>query len=61
MELVPYDGAVEYIAGHKSKEEVEKEVNCTVEEYYQKLYESGFSDVIEDEELRSADVIEAEE
>ncbi len=61
MELVPYEGAVEYIAGHKSKEEVEKEQNCAVEDYYQKLYESKISDVIDDEELRSADVLEAEE
>ncbi len=61
MELVPYDGAIEYITGHKTREEVEKEQNCTVEEYFQKLYDSGFKDLIDDEELRSEDVVEAEE
>ena len=56
MELVPYEGAVEYILGQKSREEVEKEQNCSIEEYYQKLFNTKYKDRIDDEELMSADV-----
>lgn len=52
MELVPYD--VEYVSGFKTKEEVEKEVATSVEEYKQMLYTTGFKDELDDE-LKSED------
>lgn len=55
MELVPYD--VEYVKGHKSREEVENETGTSVEEYKQMLYNSKFRDEV-DEDLKSDDVDE---
>ncbi len=51
MEIVPYD--VEYIAGHRSKEEVESENKKTVEELQQILYTNAFSDTLDDDEKTS--------
>lgn len=53
LELVPYD--VEYVSGHKTKEEAEAEYEHTVEEYKQMLYDSQYKDIIDDD-LRSEDV-----
>ena len=57
MELIPYD--VEYVRGHKSKEEVEMDKQHTVEELKQMLFENGrvYNDVL-DEDTRSDDVNE---
>ncbi len=55
MELVPYD--VEYVSGYKTKDEAEAEYGESVEDHMQKLYESGFSDELDDD-LKSDDVVE---
>ena len=56
MELVPYENAVEYITGHKTREEMEEEMGCSYEEYCQRLFDQKLSEEIDDEELRSLDV-----
>ena len=53
MELVPF--SVEYVSGHKSKEEVEAEHKKTLEEARQKLFNDGYKDEIEDD-LKSNDI-----
>ena len=55
MELVPYD--VEYVTGHKSKEQVEAEAQKTVEELKQMLYNDGLKDELP-EDLQTVDTTE---
>ena len=52
MELVAYD--VEYVSGHKSREQVEAEAQQSVEDLKQKLFDSGYKDTLDDN-LRSDD------
>lgn len=53
MEIVPY--AVEYLTGQRGREEVEAETSKSVESLKQELYESMFSDDI-DEGMASTDL-----
>lgn len=56
MEIVPYE--VEYITGHKSKDEVEAEFEKPIEEITQELYDKGFCEEFE-EGLKTSDLIGA--
>lgn len=56
MELVPYGGAVEYISGHKSKEQVEAEHQKSIEAAKQDLFVSNVNDELDDN-MKTEDLI----
>ena len=53
MEIVPY--AVEYLRGHRSEDEIEAESHKSAEELKQELFDSAFSETV-DEGMKSTDL-----
>ena len=53
MEIVPY--AVEYLKGQRSQDEIEAETNKSVDELKQELYDTAFSETV-DEGMASTDL-----